>query len=84
MSMSFFFVHIKVHDFEYASDLMQIVNETLPALKELQEKGKVRYIGINTYSLEKLKYKCVFKFFLAQLTNIKASHLKRAIGNISR
>ena len=46
---------LKVHDFEYITDLNQIVNETLPALKELKEKGKVKYIGINSYSLEKLK-----------------------------
>ena len=47
--------NLKVHDFEYITDLNQIVNETLPALKELKEKGKVKYIGINSYSLEKLK-----------------------------
>ena len=46
---------IQVHDFEFANDLSQIVNETLPALAQLQKQGKVRYIGINSYSIEKLK-----------------------------
>ena len=46
---------MKIHDFEYASDLSQIVNETLPALQELKNKGKVKYIGINSYVTEKLK-----------------------------
>jgi aryl-alcohol dehydrogenase-like predicted oxidoreductase len=46
---------IQVHDFEFAYDLNQIANETLPALKELKDKGKIKYIGINSYSLEKLK-----------------------------
>ncbi|CAF0745779.1 unnamed protein product [Brachionus calyciflorus] len=46
---------IQIHDFEFAEDISQIVNETLPALNELRNQGKVRYIGINSYSLEKLK-----------------------------
>jgi len=46
---------IKVHDFEFADDLSQIVNETLPALNELRTQGKVKYIGLNSYLIEKIK-----------------------------
>ena len=46
---------IQVHDFEFAPSLDQIVNETLPALAFLQKQGKVKYIGINSYSIQKLK-----------------------------
>ena len=44
----------KVHDFEFADNLSQIVNETLPALNELKTQGKVRYIGLNSYLIEKI------------------------------
>jgi aryl-alcohol dehydrogenase-like predicted oxidoreductase len=46
---------IQVHDFEFAADLDIIVNETLPALDDLKKQGKLKYIGINSYSIEKLK-----------------------------
>ncbi len=46
---------IQVHDFEFATDLDIIVNETLPALDDLKKQGKLKYIGINSYSIEKLK-----------------------------
>jgi len=46
---------IQVHDFEFALDFDQIINETLPALDELRKQGRVRYIGINSYSIEHLK-----------------------------
>jgi L-galactose dehydrogenase len=36
---------IQCHDIEYG-DLDQIVDETIPALRRLQEQGKVRFVGI--------------------------------------
>ena len=44
---------LQVHDVEFG-DLEQIVNETLPALRRLQQKGIARYIGITGYSLQAL------------------------------
>lgn len=46
---------INVHDIEFA-DLNQIVNETLPALVELKEKGVVGHVGITDLQLENLKW----------------------------
>lgn len=44
---------LQVHDVEFG-DVHQIVDETLPALRRLQEQGKTRYIGITGYSLKTL------------------------------
>jgi len=41
------------HDVEFG-DPDQIVGETIPAMRRLQEEGKVRYIGISGYPLEVL------------------------------
>ncbi len=41
---------IQSHDNEYG-DLEQIINETLPALRKLQETGKVRFVGVTGYPL---------------------------------
>jgi len=38
----------QAHDVEFA-DLRQVVEETIPALRKVQESGKVRYIGITGY-----------------------------------
>lgn len=46
---------INVHDVEFA-DLNQVVNETLPALVALREKGVVRHVGITDLQLENLKW----------------------------
>lgn len=46
---------INVHDIEFA-DLSQVVNETLPALVELREKGIVGHVGITDLQLENLKW----------------------------
>lgn len=46
---------INVHDIEF-SDLNQIVNETLPALVELRDKGVVGHVGITDLQLENLKW----------------------------
>ncbi|KAG1650795.1 L-galactose dehydrogenase [Nymphon striatum] len=37
---------IQVHDVEFSSSLDIVVKETLPALKKLQDVGKVKFIGI--------------------------------------
>lgn len=46
---------INVHDIEFA-DLDLIINETLPALVELKEKGVVKYIGLTNLTLKHFKY----------------------------
>lgn len=46
---------INVHDVEFA-DLNQIVDETLPALVALKEKGLVGHVGITDLQLENLKW----------------------------
>ena len=46
---------INVHDVEFA-DLNQVVNETLPALVELPEKGIVSHVGITDLQLENIKW----------------------------
>jgi len=46
---------INVHDIEFA-DLHQVVDETLPALVELREKGIVKHVGITDLQLENLKW----------------------------
>ena len=45
---------LQVHDVEFG-DMHQIISETLPALRRLQESGKARYIGITGYSLSALQ-----------------------------
>lgn len=46
---------INVHDIEFA-DLEQVINETLPALVELRDKGVVSHVGITDLQLPNLKY----------------------------
>jgi len=41
------------HDIEFGS-LDQIVSETLPALREVQQAGKARYVGVSGYPLRML------------------------------
>jgi L-galactose dehydrogenase len=41
---------LQAHDVEFG-DPRQIVEETIPAMRELQKAGKARYIGISGYSL---------------------------------
>lgn len=43
------------HDIEFV-EMSQIVNETLPALRKQQEKGKVRFVGISGYPMKIFKY----------------------------
>ena len=42
---------ILCHDIEYG-DLSQIVNETLPAVREIQTQGKVKWVGISGYPMK--------------------------------
>lgn len=43
------------HDIEYV-DMSQIVEETLPALRKVQEQGKVRFVGISGYPMKIFEY----------------------------
>ncbi len=47
------FIHC--HDIEFA-DLNQIIEETLPALHQLKETGKVHYVGITGLPLENFRF----------------------------
>lgn len=42
---------ILCHDIEFVP-LQQIINETLPALRKVQQSGKVRYVGISGYPMK--------------------------------
>lgn len=46
---------IQCHDIEFGS-LDQIVNETIPAMRKLQEQGKVQFIGITGLPLRIFRY----------------------------
>src|SRR5256714_1927185 len=48
------------HDIEFV-DLRQIVDETLPTLRRIQQQGKVRFVGISGYPMH------IFKFVLDRL-----------------
>jgi L-galactose dehydrogenase len=43
------------HDIEFV-DMAQIVNETLPALRKVQEQGKVRFVGVSGYPMKMFRY----------------------------
>src|SRR5216117_2697324 len=47
------------HDIEFV-ELQHIVDETLPALRKVQQQGKVRFIGFSGYPMK------IFKFILDQ------------------
>lgn len=47
---------LQVHDVEMVADPMQIVEETVPALRELQRAGKCRAVGITGLPLKILAY----------------------------
>jgi L-galactose dehydrogenase len=44
---------LQAHDVEFGH-VQQVVEETLPAMRRLQEQGKARFIGITGYSLKNL------------------------------
>jgi len=41
---------LQAHDIEFG-DMKQIIEETVPAMRQLQQQGKVRYIGVSGYPL---------------------------------
>lgn len=43
----------QAHDVEFG-DIQQIIDETIPAMRKLQDQGKVRYVGITGYPLKML------------------------------
>ncbi|MDQ2840948.1 MAG: aldo/keto reductase [Acidobacteriota bacterium] len=45
---------LQVHDVEFGG-IQQIIDETIPALRRIQEKGKARFIGITGYALGMLR-----------------------------
>jgi len=47
------------HDIEFV-EMQQIVDETLPALRKIQQSGKVRFIGFSGYPMK------IFRFILEQ------------------
>ena len=46
---------ILCHDIEFV-DMAQIVEETLPALRKIQQQGKVRLVGVSGYPMKVFKY----------------------------
>ena len=43
------------HDIEFV-DMSQIVEETLPTMRRLQQQGKIRFVGISGYPMKIFKY----------------------------
>jgi aryl-alcohol dehydrogenase-like predicted oxidoreductase len=46
---------ILCHDLEFV-DMQQIIDETLPALRKIQQQGKVRFIGVSGYPMKMFRY----------------------------
>ena len=46
---------ILCHDIEFV-DMKQIVEETLPVLRKIQQQGKVRFVGVSGYPMKVFKY----------------------------
>ena len=46
---------ILCHDIEFV-DMRQVVEETLPALRKIQEQGKVRFVGVSGYPMKMFRY----------------------------
>ena len=46
---------ILCHDIEFV-DMQQIVDETLPALRKIQQQGKARFVGVSGYPMKMFRY----------------------------
>jgi L-galactose dehydrogenase len=46
---------ILCHDIEFV-DMAQIVEETLPAVRKIQQQGKVRFVGVSGYPMKMFRY----------------------------
>src|SRR5262249_55208000 len=46
---------ILCHDIEFV-DMVQVVEETLPALRKIQQQGKVRFVGVSGYPMHLFRY----------------------------
>src|SRR5947209_2906854 len=46
---------ILCHDIEFV-DMTQIIDETLPALRKVQQQGKVRFVGVSGYPMKMFRY----------------------------
>jgi aryl-alcohol dehydrogenase-like predicted oxidoreductase len=46
---------ILCHDIEFV-DMRQVVEETLPALRKIQQQGKVRFVGVSGYPMKMFRY----------------------------
>jgi L-galactose dehydrogenase len=46
---------ILCHDIEFV-DMIQIVEETLPALRKIQKQGKVRFLGVSGFPMKMFKF----------------------------
>src|SRR5947209_4701294 len=46
---------ILCHDIEFV-DMQQIVDETLPALRKVQQQGKVRFVGVSGYPMQMFRH----------------------------
>jgi len=85
---------IQCHDIEFGS-LDQVVNETIPALRTLRDRGKVRFIGITGLPLKIFPYimdrievdtvlsYCHYTLYDDSLTTILPDIVERGVGVIS-
>src|SRR6185503_18128690 len=46
---------ILCHDIEFV-DMQQIIDETLPALRKIQQQGKVRFVGVSGYPMKMFRF----------------------------